>query len=68
MPKLQAIITQDRIADIIDRAETTLESPGLCVACGADAENVEPDATKTICNCCGRPAVYGVELIVVMAL
>ena len=67
MPKLHASITQDRISDLIDRAETTLDSPGLSVACGADAEDVEPDAAKYICDCCGRPAVYGVELIVVMA-
>ena len=45
-----------------------LESLGLCVACGADAEDVEPDAAKYICDCCGRPAVYGVELIAIMAL
>ena len=68
MPKLHESITQDHIADLIDRAETTLDSPGLCVACGADAEDVEPDAAKTICDCCGRPAVYGVELIAIMAL
>lgn len=66
MPKLHESITQDRIANLIDRAETTLDSPGLCVACGADAEDVEPDAGKYICECCGRPAVYGVELIAIM--
>ena len=68
MPKLHESITQDRIADLIDRAQSTLDSPGLCVACGADTNAVEPDAAKYICDCCGRPAVYGVELIVVMAL
>ena len=68
MPKLHESITQDHIADLIDRAETTLDSPGLCVACGADAEAVEPDAAKYICDCCDRPAVYGVELIAIMAL
>ena len=68
MPKLHASSTQDRIADLIDPAEATHESPGLCVACGADAEDAEPDAAKTICDCCSRLAVYGVELIVVMAL
>lgn len=69
MPKkMHESITQDRITDLIDRAETTLDSPGLCVACGADAEDVEPDASKYICDCCGKPAVYGVELIAIMAL
>ena len=68
MPKLHESITQDRIADLITIAETTLESPGLCVACGADAEDVEPDAAKYICDSCGRPAVYGIELIAIMAI
>ena len=64
MPKLHESITQDRIADLIDRAETTLDSPGLCAACGADAEDVEPDATKTNCECCGKPADCGAALSV----
>jgi hypothetical protein len=59
MPKLHDSITQDRISELIDRAETTLDSSGLCVACGADA-------AKYIRDCCGRPAVYGVELIGIM--
>ena len=68
MTKLHESITQDRTADLIDRAESTLDQPGLCVACGAEAENVEPDAAKYICASCARPAVYGVELIAIMAL
>ena len=66
MTKLHESITQERIADLINHAETNLDSPGLCVACGADAEDVEPDAAKYICARCGRPAVYGVELIAIM--
>ena len=46
MPKLHESIAQNRIADLIDRAESPLDSPGLCIACGADAEDVEPDAAK----------------------
>lgn len=48
MTKLHESITQERIADLINHAETNLDSPGLCVACGADAEDVEPDAAKYI--------------------
>jgi hypothetical protein len=40
--------------------------PWPVVACGADAEDVEPYAAKDICECCGKPAVYGVELIAIM--
>lgn len=67
MTKLHESIPLDRIADLINRADTMLDSPGLCVACGADADSVEPDAAKYSCDCCGRPAVYGVELIAIMA-
>jgi hypothetical protein len=67
MPKLHESITPDSIADPTDRAGTTLDSPGLYIACGADTEDVEPDAAPSICECCGRPAVYGVERIAIMA-
>ena len=67
MANLHARSTQNRIADLIDRAETTLDSSGLCVAGGAGAEDVEPDASKYICDSCGKPAVYGVKLIAIMA-
>ena len=68
MRKLHESITQDRVADLIYRAESTLDSPGLRVTCGADTDAVEPDAADYFCDCCGRPAVYGVELIAIMAI
>ena len=67
MRNLHPTITPDRIADLADRAMTSLDNPGLCIACGAEAEDVEPDASKAPCDNCGKPAVYGVELIAIMA-
>jgi predicted RNA-binding Zn-ribbon protein involved in translation (DUF1610 family) len=41
-------------------------STGICVACGAEAENVEPDAVRYSCEQCGKPAVYGAEELAIM--
>ena len=67
MPKLHPSITPDRIAVLADRTLTTLDDPGLCAACGAEAEGIEPDAANVVCDGCGRPAVCGIELIAIMA-
>lgn len=34
---------------------------GFCIACGAEAHGVEPDARKYECESCGKPKVYGAE-------
>jgi hypothetical protein len=42
---------------------TDLDNPGFCIACGEDAEGVEPDAREYECECCGADAVYGAQEI-----
>lgn len=37
------------------------DSRGFCLACGADAYGVEPDARGYECEECGEPRVYGAE-------
>ena len=32
---------------------------GFCLACGEQADGVEPDARRYECSCCGKRAVYG---------
>lgn len=39
---------------------------GFCIACGADADGVEPDARKYECESCSEPRVYGLEELVLM--
>lgn len=34
---------------------------GFCIACGAEAGGVEPDAREATCEVCGEPAVFGAE-------
>ena len=41
---------------------------GLCLACGAEAFGVEPDARRYECESCGAERVYGLEELVMMGL
>jgi len=59
--KLHKSITNDRIYAVAEDAATSLESPGFCNACGADAYCVEPDAREYTCEVCDEPKVYGID-------
>lgn len=39
---------------------------GACIACGADADGVEPDARRYECEACGERKVYGLEELLIM--
>jgi hypothetical protein len=54
-------ITTERVMEAVEARMTTLENPGFCVACGEDADGVEPDARNYPCDCCGEKAVFGAE-------
>ncbi|MGH7077723.1 MAG: hypothetical protein ACREFU_06445 [Acetobacteraceae bacterium] len=61
-------ITAERIADAVEREFVSLDNPGFCLACGAEAEGVEPDAEQYACEICGERAVYGAaEILVAIA-
>lgn len=49
----------------ITRAIESGESRGFCLACGADAYGVEPDATGYPCESCGKLEVYGAEEVLI---
>ncbi len=42
------------------------EYGGVCLACGSEAYGVEPDACGYDCECCGEPAVFGIEELMLM--
>ena len=64
--KMHPTITATRIVDAVERGHATLDNPGFCVTCGADAEGVEPDARRYKCESCGEPGVYGAEELLMM--
>lgn len=51
--------------DIIEAVESG-ELYGFCIACGALADGVEPDARRYKCDECGAQKVYGAEELLMM--
>ena len=39
---------------------------GFCTKCGAEKQNVEPDAQEYECDDCGERSVYGAQEILLM--
>jgi len=58
---LHCSITPERICQAVQRAQASLDNPGFCTACGAEAAGVEPDAEGYKCESCGAHAVCGAE-------
>jgi predicted amidophosphoribosyltransferase len=59
-------ITADAILDAVQRHMTTLDNPGFCTSCGEEVDGIDPDARGDECECCGAPAVYGAEELLMM--
>ena len=58
-------ITAERVTEAVEGQFTTLDNPGFCLSCGAEAEGCEPDAQQYECESCGAAAVYGAEEILI---
>lgn len=59
-------VTLTRVMDACQRYDNTLDNPGICRACGADADGVEPDAKGYECENCGAHEVYGAQELLIM--
>jgi hypothetical protein len=57
--KIHKSVTAERVMDAVENSG--LGDPGFCLACGADAEGVEPDARNYECESCGAKKVFGAE-------
>lgn len=44
------------------------EYVGLCIECGAERDGCEPDAERYECEECERPAVFGIEDLLICGL
>ena len=53
---------------VIAAAENEEEYIGFCLACGAEAYDVEPDARRYECDECGKEKVYGAQEILLMCV
>ena len=59
--RLHKSITNERIIEAVERGMSSLDNPGLCIACGEDADGCEPDARSYECEHCGKRGVYGAQ-------
>ena len=58
--------TPDEILEMAEASMMDLENLGICIACGEEHYNCEPDARKYKCEECGEMKVYGLEELVLM--
>jgi len=59
--KMHKSVTSKRVCEILEDSYSSLENPGICIACGEDASGCEPDARNYECECCNAKQVFGVE-------
>jgi hypothetical protein len=61
-PKKKRAITIERVMEQCENDEYE----GICLACGEDAQGVEPDAREYECESCGKEKVFGCEELLFM--
>jgi hypothetical protein len=59
-------VTAERVMELCERRLNSLDNPGICFACGEEADGVEPDAREYVCESCEQPRVYGCEEALLM--
>lgn len=64
--QVHASVTLDRLEEAAKESMFGMENPGICIACGEDADGCEPDAENYKCECCGARQVFGAEGLLFM--
>ena len=59
--KIHPSVTQDVVTALCMRQLTSLDNPGICLACGEEADGCEPDAERYECEHCGEHMVWGAD-------
>lgn len=62
--KLHKSITTDRILDSVQQSMFDHYRIGVCIACGEDSDDCDPDTEGATCEYCGKRAVIGWEQLV----
>ena len=57
-------VDEDELCEMAQETMLDMGNAGLCIECGADADGCEPDARAYRCEDCGKPAVFGLEELV----
>jgi len=63
--EVHSSVTPDRVMGLVEQEMSSLENPGICIACGEDADGCEPDAERYKCEGCGQMTVYGAEALMI---
>lgn len=61
-------VTLSRVMGAVELYNRTTDNPGICLACGADADGCEPDARRCECDECGENRVYGAQELLMMGV
>lgn len=59
-------VTLRRLERLIQSSMADCSNPGICTACGEEADGCEPDARNYKCEACGRMEVFGAEELLTM--
>jgi len=63
--KLPKNLSIETVMEAVERSERTTDNPGFCLACGEEADGVEPDARNYECDACGAHKVFGAAEILI---
>jgi hypothetical protein len=65
MAQSKSVVTIEQVMEAIESGEYA----GFCIACGEQADGVEPDARNYVCESCGERKVFGAEeLLITMGI
>lgn len=56
----------DAVLAAAEASQFGMEDNGFCLACGAEAMGVEPDAERYECEECGEHMVFGAEQLLLL--
>jgi len=51
----------DAIVAAVERSSMSLEDPGICIGCGSEQGQTEPDAREYPCESCSANMVFGAQ-------